>query len=486
MQGKEIRVRIAPSPTGSLHLGTVRTALYNYLFAKKNKGKFILRIEDTDAQRNKDEYTKEILDGFNWLGIKFDEGPYYQSARLDLYRKLAQKLLDEGRTYHCFVTPEELDELRKIQRAAKVPEKYDNRHRNLTEDQKKKFLQEGKKPVIRFKLPDNTEIYWHDEIRGDVSVNTNDLGGDPVIMRADGIPLYNFAVVVDDGDMKISHVIRGDDHLHNTAKQIPIFEALGYEVPIFAHAPLIFTHTHEKLSKRKHGDIANIDKYQKEGYLPHGLSNYLVHMSWTKPDKPEDEIFKLDEIIEQFSLERISKSPAIYDLPKLNWFNNHYIKGLSVEETFKMAEPFLVGALRATSLKSGYTHDQILKMIDSVRSGLNKLDELPGLIRFFFDDKFDLNSTENQKILNTEQARSLLQRTKELADSFDYKDPGEIKKKIDHLGSSELNLKGKDLYWPIRVALSGSNKGPDLGLIISLLGKEKVKARIEKALRVLV
>ena len=276
---KEIRVRIAPSPTGSLHLGTVRTSLYNYLFAKKNKGKFILRIEDTDQERNKDEYTKGILDGFNWLNIKFDEGPYYQSERMDLYRKLAQKLMDEGKAYCCFCTQEELDELRKIQRAAKVPEKYDNRHRNLTEDQKNKFLAEGKKPVTRFKLPDHVDIKWNDEIRGSVCVNTNDLGGDPVIMRADGVPLYNFAVVVDDGDMKISHVIRGDDHLHNTAKQIPIFEALGYPVPIFAHAPLIFTHDREKLSKRKHGDIANIDKYQREGYLPEALANYLVHMS---------------------------------------------------------------------------------------------------------------------------------------------------------------------------------------------------------------
>src|SRR3989338_10376043 len=347
---KEVRVRIAPSPTGSLHLGTVRTSLYNYLFAKKHKGKFILRIEDTDQQRNKDEYTQEILDGFKWLKINFDEGPYYQSERLELYRKLAQKLLDEGKAYHCFCTQEELDELRKIQRAAKVPERYDNRHRNLTEDQKKKFISEGRKPVIRFKLPDHVDIKWDDEIRGHVCVNTNDLGGDPVIMRADGVPLYNFAVVVDDGDMRISHVIRGDDHLHNTAKQIPIFEALGYKVPTFAHAPLIFTHDREKLSKRKHGGIANLDKYQKEGYLPEALSNYLVHMSWTQPDNPEGEIFRLDKVIEKFDLGRISKSSAVYDLPKLHWFNNHYIKEKSVEEIYNLAKPFLVGAFHETPL----------------------------------------------------------------------------------------------------------------------------------------
>ncbi|MBI2995864.1 MAG: glutamate--tRNA ligase [Candidatus Melainabacteria bacterium] len=485
MSQKEIRVRIAPSPTGSLHLGTVRTALYNYLFAKKNDGKFILRIEDTDLERNKDEYTKEILDGFKWLKINFDEGPYYQSERLALYRKLAQELLDEGKAYQCFCTQEELDGLRKIQRAAKVPEKYDNRHRKLTEEQKKKFISEDRKPVIRFKLPDNTDIKWHDEIRGDVSVNTNDLGGDPVIIRADGIPLYNFAVVVDDGDMKISHVIRGDDHLHNTAKQIPIFQALGYVVPTFAHAPLIFTHDKEKLSKRKHGDIANIDKYQREGYLPEALANYLVHMSWTKPDKPEEEIFRLDEIVNQFSLDRISKSPAIYDLPKLNWFNNHYIKEKSIEEIYDLAKPFFVETFGQTSLQSIYSKNQILHMLDSVRSGVNKLDEIPALINFFFDDNFNLSTEENLKILNTESAKGVLDKTLKNLDKINFQNQGDCKKAIDEVGK-ELNLKGKDLYWPLRVALSGSNKGPDLGLIISLLGREKIKSRIEKALSVLV
>ncbi|MBI3591700.1 MAG: glutamate--tRNA ligase [Candidatus Melainabacteria bacterium] len=481
MPQKEVRVRIAPSPTGSLHLGTVRTAFYNYLFAKKNKGKFILRIEDTDQQRNKDEYTKEILDGFKWLKINFDEGPYYQSERLDLYKKIGQKLLDEGKAYQCFCTQEELDELRKIQRAAKVPEKYDNRHRSLTEEQKKKLVAEGKKSVIRFKLPDNTDIKWNDEIRGHISVNTNDLGGDPVIMRADGIPLYNFAVVVDDGDMKINYVIRGDDHLHNTAKQIPIFQALGYEVPTFAHAPLIFTHDREKLSKRKHGDIANIDKYQREGYLPEALANYLVHMSWTKPDRPEIEIFKIDEVIDQFDLGRISKSSAVYDLTKLNWFNNHYIKEKSLEEMFDMSKKFLEKELNL----SLYPKEQVLQMIDSVKAGLNKLDEIPGLIKFFFDDKFDLSSGENQKIISTESAKKIFDNVLKAIDSINFQNQADCKKTIDNIGK-ELSLKGKDLYWPLRVALSGSNKGPDLGLIISLLGKEKVKARIEKVLKVLV
>ena len=478
---KPVRVRIAPSPTGSLHLGTVRTALYNYLFAKKNKGKFILRIEDTDQQRNKDEYTKEILEGFKWLKIKFDEGPYFQSERFELYRKLAQKLLDEGKAYHCFSTQEELDELRKIQRAAKVPEKYDNRHRNLTEEQKKQFIVEGRKSVLRFKLPDNFDVKWIDEIRGHICVNTSDLGGDPVIMRSDGIPLYNFAVVIDDGDMKISHIIRGDDHLHNTAKQIPIFQALGFDVPTFGHVPLIFTHEREKLSKRKHGDIANIDKYQIEGFLPEALENYLVHMSWTRPDKPEAEVFKLDEIIDLFDLGRISKSSAVYDLPKLYWFDNHYIKELPIEEVYSLSKHFLEKDLNL----SLYSKEQLLKMMSSVQAGLNKLDEITGLIRFFFDDKFDLSSNENKSILNTENARKILEKTLTALTSFDFQNPQECKKAIDNLGK-ELGLKGKDLYWPLRVAISGSNKGPDLGLVISLLGEERLRARLNKAIAVFV
>ena len=300
-------------------------------------------------------------------------------------------------------------------------------------------------------------------------------------MRADGIPLYNFAVVVDDGDMKMTHVIRGDDHLHNTAKQIPIFEALGFPVPIFAHAPLIFTHDREKLSKRKHGDIANIDKYQKEGYLPEAMANYLVHMSWTQPDKPEEEIFKIDAVALKFELSRISKSSAVYDLPKLNWFNNHYIKEKSLSEIYELSKRFLEKDLNL----SIYPKDQILKMIDAVRTGLNKLDELPGLIKFFFNDEFDFSRDEVASSLRTENGRRVLEKILIQINLFNFQNPGDCKNKVDGIGK-ELALKGKDLYWPLRVALSGSNKGPDLGLIISLLGAEKVKSRIEKALKVLV
>lgn len=481
MSQKEIRVRIAPSPTGSLHLGTVRTALYNYLFAKKLGGKFILRVEDTDVQRNKDEYTKGILDGFNWLNIKFDEGPIYQSDRLNIYKEYVQKLLKEKKAYECFCTPEELDEIRKAQRAAGKPEKYDNRHRNLTEEEKKKYINEGRKAIIRFKFPDNRNITWNDEIRGNVVVNTEDLGGDPVIMRSDGIPLYNFAVVIDDGDMKISHVIRGDDHLHNTAKQIPMFEALGFPVPIFGHVPLIFTIDREKLSKRKHGDIANISKYQNEGYFPEALSNYLIHMSWTRPDNSEIEIFTMEEAASLFELSRISKSAAVYDLAKLNWFNNHYIKNKSPQEIYNLSKSFLEKDLDL----SQYPEEIIIKMIEIVKDGANKLDEIPELIKFFFTDNLDISNEENKNILSTPEAKQILEKFKFSLDSINFSDAQECKKTVDNIGK-ELNIKGKNLYWPIRVAISGSNKGPDLGVVISLLGKNRINSRLEKSLTVLI
>lgn len=481
MSNKEVRVRIAPSPTGILHLGTVRTGYYNYLMAKKHNGKFILRIEDTDQERNKKEFTQGIIDGFKWLGIEFDEGPYYQSDRFDLYKNTVQKLLDEGKAYECYATPEELDEMRKAQRAAGKPERYDNRHRNLTTEEKEKFIAEGRKPVIRFRLPDNSEIKFKDEIRGDMVINTNDLGGDPVIARRGGIPLYNFVCAIDDGEMGITHVIRGEDHLHNTAKQIPIMNALGYETPIYAHAPLIFTKQKEKLSKRKHGDIASIEKYQKEGYLPEALGNYLVHMSWTKPDKPEEEIFNIKDIAEKFDLSRVSKSAAVYDLTKLNWFNNSYLKELTVEKTFDLAKPFLETSLDL----SKYSKEDILKMLDSVRQGANKLDELPELIKFFFDDEMDLNTDENKKVLNTDEAKNVLKELEAAIDSMDFNDPTSCKKTVDDLGE-KLSLKGKKLYWPIRVAISGSCRGPDLGLVIALLGKERIESRVKRALSVTV
>ena len=399
----------------------------------------------------------------------------------DLYKKYADKLINEGKAYQCFATTEELDELRKVQRAAKQPEKYDNRHRNLSEEQKKQYLAEGRKPVLRFKLPDNTDIKWDDEIRGSISVNTNDLGGDPVIMRADGIPLYNFAVVIDDGEMRMSHVVRGDDHLHNTAKQIPMFEALGFSLPVFAHAPLIFSHDREKLSKRKHGDIANIAKYQKEGYLPEALSNYLIHMSWTIPDNSEKEIFSVEEAAPLFELSRISKSSAIYDIDKLNWFNNHYIKEKPVAEVYELSKGYLEKELDL----SIYSKESILKMIDAVKAGVNKLEEIPGLIKFFFDENMPLDTDENKAILSTENAKKSLEKILSSMDKFDFSNPQACKKTVDEIGK-ELSLKGKDLYWPIRIAISGSNKGPDLGLVISLLGKDKIKNRVEKALKVLV
>ena len=314
-----VRVRLAPSPTGNLHIGTARTALFNYLFARHHGGKFILRIEDTDEARSRPEYTQNILDGLTWLGMNWDEGPFYQTKRIDLYRQAVQTLLDNDLAYRCYCTPEELEEMREKQKARKEAPRYDNRHRNLTDEERAAFEAEGRKPVIRFKIEDDNTIVWNDLVRGKVTWKGKDLGGDMVIARAGdgetfGQPLYNLAVVVDDMDMAITHVIRGEDHIANTAKQILLYQALGGTVPGFAHTPLILNQEGRKLSKRD--GATSVSDFQAMGFLPEAMANYMTLLGWTPPDSTQ-EIFTLEEAAEKFSLDRINKAGARFDWDKL-------------------------------------------------------------------------------------------------------------------------------------------------------------------------
>ena len=297
----EVRVRIAPSPTGQLHLGTARTALYNYLYAKHCKGKFIVRLEDTDEERSEERYVDDIIAGFKWLGLTWDEGPdiggpyppYRQTQKVDHYSNLANQLVSKGAAYFAYETAEELAALKEEQKAKGEPPRYDNRGRNLPQNQIDHFLKEGRIPSLRFIVEEPRMVTWQDHIRGSMAIETIDLGGDLVIVKSNGVATYNFAVVVDDLDMKISHVIRGEDHIHNTAKQILIYEALGNGKPDFAHVALIFDHEHRKLSKRVHGEAAHIDYYRREGYMPEAIVNYLAQMSFTPADGRE--IFTLEE-----------------------------------------------------------------------------------------------------------------------------------------------------------------------------------------------
>jgi glutamyl-tRNA synthetase len=474
-----VRVRIAPSPTGTLHLGTARTALYNYLYARRHNGKFILRLEDTDAERSKDEYTADIIAGLRWLGINWDEGPdiggpyppYKQTEKIDHYTHIANQLIAKGLAYHCYATTEELSALKEEQKGSDRPPRYDNRGRNMSQAEKERYIAEGRIPSVRFIVEEPRVVTWRDEIKGDIAIDTADLGGDLVIIKSSGIATYNFAVVVDDIDMKITQVIRGEDHVHNTAKQILIFEALGEKLPQFAHAALIFDLERRKLSKRIHGEAVHIDRYRIDGYMPEAMVNYFAQMSWTPPDGKE--LFTLEEACATFDISKVSKSPAVFDLQRLNWFNSHYIRSLPLKTITERALPYL-GTLDLT----GYTNEQLEEMVGSVRDGLTILSEVLPAVRFYFDTKLDLPEDLKKEIFSNGSASKVLDTTLKNLSSLPFGDHKACKAFVDNFGK-ELGVKGKDLYWPLRLALSGKVKGPDLGSIISILGPERIKARIE-------
>jgi glutamyl-tRNA synthetase len=349
-----VRVRIAPSPTGNLHIGTARTAVFNWLFARHQGGKFILRIEDTDEARSRPEYTENITTGLTWLGLDWDEGPFFQTQRLDNYKQAIQTLLDKGLAYPCYCTPEELEQMREEQKAKGLAPRYDNRHRNLTPEQRQAFEEQGRRPVIRFIIDDEREIVWHDLIRGKMTWKGSDLGGDLVVARASeteefGQPLYNLAVVVDDIDMEITHVIRGEDHIANTAKQILLYEALGAKVPEFAHTPLILNQEGRKLSKRD--GVTSIDDFRKMGFLPEAMANYMSLLGWTPPDATK-EIFSLSEAAQEFSLDRVNKAGAKFDWAKLDWLNSQYLHQMPADKLVELLIPYWQQAGYQVNLES--------------------------------------------------------------------------------------------------------------------------------------
>lgn len=477
-----VRVRIAPSPTGHLHLGTARTALYNYLYARRNKGTFVFRLEDTDEVRSQDNFTQDIIDGLKWLGLNWDEGPdiggpyapYKQTQKIDHYTEVANKLINRGHAYFSYETPEELAALKEAQKDSTTAHRYDNSHRHLSKEQVEKYVAEGRIPSIRFKIEEPRVISWHDNIKGEIAIEASDLGGDMVIVKSNGIAIYNFAVVVDDIDMKMTHVIRGEDHIHNTAKQILLYEALSHQQPEFAHAPLIFDLERRKLSKRHHGEAVHIDKYRIDGYMPEAMVNYLAQMSWTLPDGKE--FFTLDEASEMFDLYKISKSPAVFDVQKLNWFNSHYIRSLPIELVTERAMPYL------TLLKTdSYSSSEVEQIVASVRDGLTMLSEVMAATEFYFVDKLEINDELKEKALAKDTAFKVLESTLKHVGELPFGDHAGCKAIIDNLGK-ELGMKGKDLYWPLRAALSGKVQGPDLGSIISILGPSRVKSRLEYAI----
>ncbi len=460
-----IRTRFAPSPTGSLHIGGARTALFNYLYAKHHNGVFVLRIEDTDIERSKEEHTKGILEGLAWLGINWDEGPFFQTARMDLYREYAYKLLEAGKAYKCYCTAETLE--KKRENALKEGRKpiYDRTCR----DQKTRDDSDGLPYVIRFKSPIEGEVSFVDLVRGKITFRCEELD-DLIIFRSDSTPTYNFTVVIDDALMGITHIVRGDDHINNTPRQILIYEALGFPVPQFAHVPLIHGKDKTRLSKR-HG-ATNLLEYRNDGFLPEALINYLARLGWAYGD---EEVFSRDDLIGKFDLNNVGKSPSIFDMDKLSWLNGHYLKTLPVEEVARRLIPFIEAlgvAIEDTNMVS--------PIVVNLRDRSKTLKDMALQAEFFFRDDFTYDETARGKFLTVA--------TKPILEDF-YKGLMELpslegdktKGLIEGL-VGKYNTKPVNIIQPIRVALSGKTVTPGIFEVIEILGRKNVEKRVARAI----
>ena len=478
---QEVRVRYAPSPTGHLHIGNARTALFNYLYARHNGGKFIIRIEDTDAKRNIEGGEESQLRYLKWLGIDWDEsidvggeyGPYRQSERNDLYKELYDGLLEKGLAYKCYCTEEELEAEREAQQARGEMPRYSGKCRHLTDDDRAKLEAEGRKPSIRFAVPEGRTYKFNDMVKDDVSFESADIG-DWVIVKKDGVPTYNFAVAADDHYMKISHVLRGDDHISNTPKQLMIYEAFGWEPPTFGHMTLIVNESRKKLSKRDESIIQFIEQYEELGYLPEALFNFIALLGWSP--KGEEEIFSKDEFIEMFEADRLSKSPALFDKQKLTWMNNQYVKQLPAEEVVKLALPHLQKAGRLPEELSAEEREWAERLIALYQEQMSFGAEIVELSAQFFNDGIEYDE-EAKAVLSGEQVPEVMTSFKAKLEELESFDPASIKAAIKAV-QKETGHKGKNLFMPIRVVTTGQTHGPELQEAISLLGRDKVIRRV--------
>ena len=474
-----VRVRFAPSPTGYLHLGNARTALFNYLYAKHEGGKLVLRIEDTDRERSKKEYEEMLIDDLRWLGIEWDEGvdkggkfaPYRQSERTEIYKEYIEKLKDTGHIYKCYCTPEELEAERKKALVEGKPPRYSGKCRNLSKEEQEKLEREGKSYVWRFRVPDGETVVFEDLIKGIVEINVNEFG-DFVIVRSDGTPVYNFVVVIDDAVMKITHIIRGEDHLSNTPKQILIYKALGFEVPKFAHLPIILGEDKSKLSKR-HGAVS-VRAFRNEGYVSEAMFNGLALLGWHP--KGDKEVLSKDEIINEFDIKDIHNAPAVFDRVKLRWLNGVYIREkLDLEDLTERAVPFFD--------KFGYKGDfeYYRKVIEVIRDSLETLNDIKERAFPFFVENYDIEENGKQ-FIQSDTGKEVLKLFYEKIKEREVLDKNEFKKITKEI-QKELKVKGKNLFMPIRVALTGKTSGVDMALLVEVLGKDKVLRRLDRILK---
>ncbi|MEH1863651.1 MAG: glutamate--tRNA ligase [Nostoc sp.] len=472
-----VRVRIAPSPTGNLHIGTARTAVFNWLFARHHGGKFILRIEDTDLERSRPEYTDNILEGLRWLGLNWDEGPFFQSQRLDLYKEAVQKLLDQGLAYRCYTTSEELEALREAQKARGEAPRYDNRHRNLTPEERAAFEAEGRSYVIRFKIEDGREIVWNDLVRGKMSWRGSDLGGDMVIARASeegsGQPLYNFVVVVDDIDMQITHVIRGEDHIANTAKQILLYEAMGAKIPEFSHTPLILNMEGRKLSKRD--GVTSISDFQKMGFTAEGLVNYMTLLGWSPPDSTQ-EIFTLETAAKEFGFERVNKAGAKFDWDKLDWLNSQYIHHTPVDKLTDLLIPFWEAA--GYKFDGGRDRAWLEQLVTLISQSLTRLVDAVPQGQLFFSDTVEF-SEEGSTQLKQEGSTAVLEAIVTALENQPQLSEAAAQDIIKQVVKEQKVKKGLVMR-SLRASLTGDVHGPDLiqsWLLLNQIGLDKSRLR---------
>lgn len=480
----KVRVRFAPSPTGYLHIGGARTMLFNWLFARHHGGSLILRIEDTDVERSTDASTDAIIESIKWLGLDWDEGPivggeygpYFQSERLDIYREYAERLLKSGHAYRCYCTPEELSEAREAAMKAGKPPGYTGRCRQLSLEMIRAYEAQGRKPALRFKVPEG-ETVVNDIVRGDV-VFQNEHIDDFVILKSDGYPTYNFAVVIDDALMKITDVIRADEHLPNTPKQIMMYKALGFELPRFAHVSMILGKDKTKLSKR-HG-ATSVTQYRDDGYLPEALINYLVLLGWAYD--AEQQIFSREELIQKFTLDKVSKNPAIFDPDKLLWMNGHYIR----EQDNEVLVDLAIDHLRKAGLVSEEPSNEALSKVRAVVSILKERIRTMGDIvsqgDFFFTDEFAVDDEAISKFLTRDYVPETFEALKarlEAASPFNRQAVEEVIRGY----AKEVGRKAGEIIHPLRVALTGRSVSPGIFEVMEILGKDACCRRIDSALK---
>jgi len=475
-----VRVRFAPSPTGELHVGGLRTALFNYLFARHHGGQFLLRIEDTDRERFVPGAEEGIVSMLQWAGLEPDEGPhkggpvgpYRQSERLERYRKAADELIAKGFAYKCYVTPGELDEMRAQQQARGLPPKYDGRHRNLSEAERRGFEELGRVPVVRMKLPERDErVVVSDLVRGKVAFNSKELD-DQVIIKSDGYPTYHLAVVVDDHQMGITHVLRAEEWLPSTPKHLYLYRWLGWEPPQYAHLPLLLNEDRSKMSKRK-GDVA-VEAFRQKGYLPDALVNFLALLGWSPGD--DRELLTREQLVAEFSVERIAKSGAVFDRQKLSWMNQHYLQQLDPERLYALLRPYLDDTPYAREDEA-----TLRKICRTVQPSLVTLADIAAHLPLFFRQDSAPVAAEVLESLRSEAARQVFRafrdRLKALP-QIDSKLFGEVMKQVQ----KDTQVKGKQLWAPMRSAITLQAEGPDLALVVDVFGKDKTLARIERAL----